>query len=90
MTAAPIDNLDIIHPYFLNDWNNFGLFFDDVEIVKNKDGLVTMNGLIKGDFSKVIGFINEYHNQLKNISLSLQKHKNLIRQNRTSIIKLLK
>ena len=44
----------------------------------------------KGDFSKVIGFINEYHNQLKNISLSLQKHKNLIRQNRTSIIKLLK
>ena len=30
------------------------MFFDDVEIVKNKDGLVTMNGLIKGDFSKVI------------------------------------
>ena len=54
MTAAPVDNLDIIHPYFLNGWANFGGIFENVEIFKNKDGLVTINGLAKGDFSKII------------------------------------
>ena len=54
MTAAPIDNLDIIHPYFLNDWANFGDVFENIEIFKNRDGLVTINGLIKGDYSKII------------------------------------
>ena len=45
MTAAPTDSLDIIHPYFLNGWTNFEGGFENVEIFKNKDGLVTMNGL---------------------------------------------
>ena len=54
MTAAPTDNLDIIHPYFLNGWTNFESEFENVEIFKNKDGLVTINGLVKGDYSKII------------------------------------
>ena len=28
--------------------------FENIEIFKNKDGLVTLNGLIKGDYSKII------------------------------------
>ena len=54
MTAAPVDNLDIIHPYFLNGWANFEDRFENIEIFKNRDGLVTLNGLIKGDYSKII------------------------------------
>ena len=54
MTAAPTDSLDIIHPYFLNGWENFGEAWEVVEIFKNKDGLVTINGLAKGDYSKII------------------------------------
>ena len=54
MTAAPSSLLDIIHPYYLNGWENFGSSFEDVEIIKNREGLVTMNGLTKGDYSKVI------------------------------------
>ena len=54
MTAAPVDNLDIIHPYFLNGWANFEKGFENIEIFKNRDGLVTLNGLIKGDYSKII------------------------------------
>ena len=54
MTAAPTDSLDIIHPYFLNGWTNFEDDFENVEIFKNKDGLVTLNGLVKGDYSKII------------------------------------
>ena len=54
MTAAPVDNLDIIHPYFLNGWANFEEGYENIEIFKNRDGLVTLNGLIKGDYSKII------------------------------------
>ena len=54
MTAAPSISCDIIHPYFLNGWSNFGNGYEDVEIFKNKDGLVTINGLTKGDYSKII------------------------------------
>ena len=54
MTAAPVDNLDIIHPYFLNGWANFEDCYENIEIFKNRDGLVTINGFIKGDYSKII------------------------------------
>ena len=54
MTAAPTISCDIIHPYLLNGWSNYGNRYEDVEIIKNKDGLVTINGLIKGDFSKIL------------------------------------
>ena len=54
MAETPFNNLDIIHPYLLNGWQNYGGCFEDIEIFKNKDGLITMNGLVKGDFSKVI------------------------------------
>ena len=54
MIAEQKDSLDIIHPFFLNGWTNFGGIFENVEIFKNKDGLVTINGLAKGDFSKII------------------------------------
>ena len=54
MTAAPTDSLDIIHPYFLNGWTNFEEGYEKAEIFKNKDGLVTINGLVKGDYSKII------------------------------------
>ena len=54
MTAAPLNNLDIIHPHFLNGWCNFGEVYDEAVIYKNKDGLVTMNGLVKGNFKNII------------------------------------
>ena len=54
MTAAPTNLIDIIHPYFLNGWQNFGDASEEVEIIKNRDGLVTITGLAKGDYSKVI------------------------------------
>ncbi len=54
MTAAPLNNLDIIHPHFLNGWCNFGDVFDEAVIYKNKDGLVTMNGLVKGNYKNII------------------------------------
>ena len=54
MTAAPTDSLDIIHPYFLNGWTNFGSVCEEAEIFKNRDGLVIINGLVKGDYSKIL------------------------------------
>ena len=54
MTAAPTNLIDIIHPYFLNGQKNFGSGYEEVEIIKNREGLVTINGLATGDFSKVI------------------------------------
>ena len=54
MAETPINDLDIIHPCLLNGWQNYGVFYEDLEIFKNKYGLVTMNGLVKGDFSKII------------------------------------
>ncbi len=54
MTAAPSSLIDIIHPYFLNGWKNFGEPFKEVEIFKNREGLVTIHGLVRGDYSKII------------------------------------
>ena len=54
MTAAPSSLIDIIHPYFLNGWKKYGEPFEEVEIFKNREGLVTINGLISGDYSKII------------------------------------
>ena len=54
MTAAPLNNLDIIHPHFLNGWCNYGDVYDEAVIYKNKDGLVTMNGLVKGNYKNII------------------------------------
>ena len=54
MTAAPLNNLDIIHPHFLNGWCNYGDIWDEAVIYKNKDGLVTMNGLVKGNYKNII------------------------------------
>lgn len=54
MSIPQYQNLDIIHPYFLNGWKNFGDIFENVEIFKNKDGLVTLSGLITGDYSKIM------------------------------------
>ena len=54
MASTPYKELDIIHPYLLNGWQNYGVFYEDAEIRKNKDGLITMNGLVRGDFSKII------------------------------------
>ena len=54
MTAAPSSLIDIIHPYFLNGWKNYGEPYEEVEIIKNREGLVTINGLISGDYSKII------------------------------------
>ena len=54
MCSTPSGDLDIIHPYLLNSWTNYGVVYENSEIRKNKDGLVVMSGLVKGDFSKVI------------------------------------
>ena len=54
MTAAPSSLIDIIHPYFLNGWKNFGGTWEEVEIIKNREGLVTISGLCSGDYSKVL------------------------------------
>ena len=54
MCSTPSGDLDIIHPFLLNSWTNFGDRFENSEIRKNKDGLVVMSGLVKGDYSKVI------------------------------------
>ena len=54
MTMPPSSMIDIIHPYLLNGWTNFGDKWEEAIIYKNKDGLVTMEGLIIGDYTKIM------------------------------------
>ena len=54
-SKAPVSNgkLQKIRPFLLNGWVNFGTW-EEAGIYKNSDGEVRCEGLIKGDFSKII------------------------------------
>ena len=53
MSSTPMDNIQKIRPFLLNGWSNFGEW-EEAGIYKNSNGEVRCEGLIKGDFSKVI------------------------------------
>ena len=53
MTTTPMDNVQKIRPFLLNGWENFG-GWEEAGIYKNSNGEVRCEGLIRGDFSKLI------------------------------------
>ena len=76
-TIHPPDTLDIIHPYFLNGWKNYEDIYEKAEIFKNKDGLVTINGLITGDFSKIMFRLPEGWKPQKQLIFTIMSQNNI-------------
>ena len=80
MSTPQFQNLDIIHPYFLNGWKNYGDVWENAEIFKNKDGLITMSGLITGDFSKIMFRLPEGWKPQNQLIFSVMSDGNLVKR----------
>ena len=53
MTSESNKDIQRIRPFLLNGWENFGVW-EEAGIYKNSNGEVRCEGVIKGDFSKII------------------------------------
>ena len=53
MTSEPQKDVQKIRPFLLNGWENYG-DWEEAGIYKNSNGEVRCEGLIRGDFSKII------------------------------------
>ena len=58
MSSTPNSKLQKIRPFLLNGWTNFGIW-EEAGIYKNADGEVRCEGLVKGDYSKIIFVLPE-------------------------------
>ena len=53
MTKENREDIQKIRPFLLNGWENYGTW-EEAGIYKNSNGEVRCEGLIKGDYSKII------------------------------------
>ncbi len=53
MTSESNKDIQRIRPFLLNGWENYGIW-EEAGIYKNSNGEVRCEGLIKGDYSKII------------------------------------
>jgi hypothetical protein len=76
-------NLEKIEPFYLNGWEQYGYYgkaYQKPQIFKNKDGLITMNGLITGDFSKVMFRLPEGWRPQNQLIFTVMSYDNVARR----------
>ena len=83
MTSSTSSNLEAIEPSYLNGWEKYGYYgkyYQKPQIVKNKDGLIIMNGLITGDFSKVMFRLPEGWRPQNQLIFTVMSYDNVARR----------